>query len=532
MPSLSKLRSLTLQNQLRLMTGISLLGMFAVILFLMINLNQLRQEFATYQSMQTMDKSLIEIKAGALAISRADPILADTAAQLDQTDTRIQQLIKHIAATTSGTPAISSHWNAYILGFKGAVKIATESPADALQIPDSLYSMHLVPMVSILDGLVAANNAIELDSEKKIAAVMSNILWVVLLPLILMGVLTSVSQTLFGHHLRRRLDYIASEISHLHSGDLSRRLPVSSPDEIGQMSKTINNFISRFESVLHGVHCSADQTHKTAHDVSQMAHSVTENARAQSSKVFQVSDAIESLGETIKIIASKTSHASDAVLQTSALIQSGSDTGRATLLALGRIDQTVSSSVSTLHELNRALGHIGSVSSLIKEIADQTNLLALNAAIEAARAGDQGRGFAVVADEVRKLAERTASATQDIAHVIQTIESQTGQATRVMKQANQEVAQGIRQGKEMEQLLLQINHSIQTVTQMMNQIAAATENQSAAGELICRNIDSVATISASTASDIEQARNEMRMLAHTSKALYETVGQFKLAKAA
>ena len=530
------LKSLTLQQQLRLMMCISLLGMLTVIAFVMINLNQLRQEFGIYRSMQTMDKSLIEVKATALAISRSDPILAETSAQLELADAHMRELLKRVS-DSSDLPALhdplkkmSAQWSAYALGFQGAVKIAATSPADALQIPDSLYGMYLVPMVQELDKLVDANKDIELASEHRIDSVMSRVLWIVLLPMMALGIITVVTETLFGRNLRKRLEYIVGEINHLHNGDLSRRLTAHNNDEISHLSGTINNFIARFEAILHEVHVSANQTHKTAHGVSQMAHSVTANAKEQSAKVFQVSGAIEGMGNTIRTIAANAAQASAAARQTLALVQSGSETGRSTIFALSQIDHTVGSSVKTMNELNIAIQRIGSVSSMIKEIAEQTNLLALNAAIEAARAGEQGRGFAVVASEVRKLAERTTSATADITRIVQLIESETDEATRAMTLAKQEVAQGVLHGEGMGQLLRQIESSVLIVTEMMRQIASSTEDQSAAGDDIWLNINSVATISANTATDIEQAGNEMQTLANSSRALFETIGQFKLAR--
>jgi methyl-accepting chemotaxis protein len=535
--ALSFFKSITLQKQLRMMSAVSLIGMFIVVVFVMLSLNQLRHEFDSYQAMQTTDKSLIEIKATALAISRADPVMLETPEQLAQADAQIQLLLQRIGAVSADADLhsqladMSKKWREYTKGFQGAITIAKESPADALLIPDAMYGMYMSPMIKDLDKVVAQNKVSELDSEQKINAVMSKILWIVLLPMVLLGIITTVTQSLFGHHLNRRLDGIVSEIGHLHNGDLTRQLTMNSDDEIGQLAKTINSFIARFDSILGDVHSSANRTHKTANEVSQMAQSVTSNAKEQSAKVNEVSGAIESMGRTIKKIAENATDASAAAKQTLTLVQSGSETGQSTIRSLQQIDQTVGSSVDTMHELNTAIQRVGAVSRMIKDIAEQTNLLALNAAIEAARAGEQGRGFAVVADEVRKLAERTASATADITHIVYAIENQTSETTKVMTQAKDEVAQGVLHGQNMGDLLRQIESSVHFVTDMMRQIADATEVQSATGERIWKNIDSVAAISANTAANIEQARNEMKSLANSSRTLYETVGQFKLLSA-
>lgn len=529
--------SLTLQKQLRLMSGASLVGMVIVVIFVMSCLNQLRQEFSSYQSLQTTDKSLIEIKATALAFSRSDPVMLETPEQLARADEQIQLLLKRVSVLTVDTTLntqleeMGKKWNAYVKGFQGAIKIAKESPPDAIMIPDAIFGMYLSPMIKNLDTIVTQNKAIEADSEQTINTVMSKVLWIVILPMLLLGIIITVTQSLFGRHLNRRLDGIVGEIEHLHNGDLTQKLSMGSDDEIGHLAKTINTFIARFDSILCDVHSSASQTHNTANEVSRMAQSVTSNAQEQSAKVNEVSGAIESMGQTIKKIALNANNASDAAKQTLELVQSGNASGQSTIRSLNQIDQTVGTSVNTMNELSVAIQRVGAVSLMIKDIADQTNLLALNAAIEAARAGEQGRGFAVVADEVRKLAERTANATTDITNIVQIIENQTNEATKVMSLAKREVAQGVAHGEDMGNLLIKIETSVHFVTGMMHQIAEATEVQSATGELIWRNIDSVATISANTAANIEKARNDMKLLANTSKTLYETVGQFKLANA-
>ncbi len=526
---------MTLQKQLSLMTAVTVIGLLLVIIFVVLNLGNLRHKFDTYQSRQIIDKSLIEIKATSLSVARSDPILLESKEKLAKADAEVHELgalildLSSDEAVSKKIGLIMKTWDGYAKGFFGAIKIASDSPADALQIPDALYQSHLEPMVTELDAMVALNKADETESRQQITSSMTRILWLVLVPLVLAGLVITVFQTLFSRSLKKRVEDITQVVSHLHNGDLSRRLPAANNDEIGHMAKTINNFVARFEGILRSVHLSADQTKQTAHGISNMTTTVTSNAKEQSSKVLQVSAAVEAMGITINEIAANVVSAESAASATLCLVETGNETGRMTISALGRIDATVGLSAKTISELNAAISQIGAVSNMIKGIAEQTNLLALNAAIEAARAGEQGRGFAVVANEVRKLSEGTSTATTEIIKIVKVIQAGTSHATDSMARTREEVNQGVLYGEKMGQVLQEIDRSVRVVTEMMRHIAAATEEQSAAGTEIASNIETVANISVSTANDIERTRNAMAELAGTSRKLHEVVGQFNLA---
>jgi methyl-accepting chemotaxis protein len=528
-----QLPSWTLQRKLRLINAIALCGTLITIAFTLLNLGQLIREFNDYHSRQICDKALIDIKASALAVSRADPILGESRQLLAQTDARIRALQQTVLdqqgeAGQEAMTSIGQRWAQYMTGFGNAIKIAETSPNDALMMPGELYTAHLEPMVQTIDTLVEANRNADTASRQIIEHDFNTILWVVLLPQILSGISVTILLTLFSRSMQRRLRAIGQEIDHLRQGDLSRRLPVQSNDEIGQLIQTINHFIERFQRILSDVHASAGHTQRTAGGVAEMTHAFTNNAQTQSAQAQHASRAMDDLGQTVREIAGNAGQASEAAHDTLLLVKTGNETGRKAIAALEKINEAVDSSSATLSELHQAMQRIGTVSNVIRDIAEQTNLLALNAAIEAARAGEHGRGFAVVADEVRKLSIRTADSTADIAKIVLSIQRSTSNTVKSLQQAKHEVEQGVGLGRDMGELLHSIDESVQVVTEMMKQIAEATKAQSAAGDAISDNINTVAAISSANASDIEEARNAMVSLADISEKLYAAVGQFKL----
>jgi methyl-accepting chemotaxis protein len=165
---------------------------------------------------------------------------------------------------------------------------------------------------------------------------------------------------------------------------------------------------------------------------------------------------------------------------------------------------------------------------VIDDIADQTNLLALNAAIEAARAGEQGRGFAVVADEVRKLAERTTSATKEIAQMIQNIQDETRVAVSAMEAGTGQAEEGVKSTAQAGDSLKEIIRMAEQVGEMIAHIATAATQQSSATEQVNQNMDQIARLVKESAVGSQQSAKACQDLSGLALDLQKMVGNFRL----
>ena len=310
--------------------------------------------------------------------------------------------------------------------------------------------------------------------------------------------------------------------------DLTHNLNLQSSDELGVFAKWFDMFMDNIQADVthigtdtHQLAAAAAQLHATAEQIANGSEKVAVQSVNVATAGEQMSASSGHIAENCSLAAEGSRHASEAAV-------SGAQIVDETIAVMDSIANRVKETAQTVERLGSRSEQIGEIIGTIQEIADQTNLLALNAAIEAARAGEQGRGFAVVADEVRKLSERTRKATSEIGEMISAIQSETKGAVVAMETAVDEVAKGSDKaagsGKALESILQKINE----VTEQINQVATAAEQQTAATLEISNNMHQITEVVAQTSSGARETTKAADQLSELASDLNAIVKQFKV----
>jgi len=325
-------------------------------------------------------------------------------------------------------------------------------------------------------------------------------------------------------------------------GDLSRRLPEGSADEVGQFRNSANSLLDKLRDMIGRLSRSASQLGMASTELTGTAEQLASGADQTTRQSSTVAAAAEEMsvsmqqmaGSSEQMSASVKTVASSIEQMTAAITEVARSAEQAASVA-AQAAKLTETSTSRIDTLTSSTTEIGKVVETIQDIAEQTNLLALNATIEAARAGEAGKGFAVVATEVKELARETAMATEDIRRRIEGIQQSTGGAIEAISQiaavvgqineASRTIASAVEEQsvttREIAQNVNQVAQGASTVSSGVAQTAAATRE-------VTENIVHVDENARRTADDAGRTRTAGATLANLAQEIQSMVGEFTL----
>ena len=309
-------------------------------------------------------------------------------------------------------------------------------------------------------------------------------------------VMTLITFMVLRRIVIRPLQHAAQRIEKIASGDLTMKDEPAGRNEIGRLSRHLQQMQHSLGMTVGTVRQGAEEIYRGTSEISAGNADLSSRTEEQAAAIEQTAASMEQLN------ADNAHHASKLAQEASIKASDGG--------------QTVSGVVKTMGAISTSSKKISEITAVINSIAFQTNILALNAAVEAARAGEQGRGFAVVASEVRTLASRSAQAAKEIEGLI-------SESVRLIDLGSDEVATA---GKTMSTIV----DAVASVTHIMQEIAAASDEQSRGITQVSQAISEIDKVTQQNASLVEEASAAALSLEEQAARLTEAVDVFRLHK--
>jgi methyl-accepting chemotaxis protein len=296
-------------------------------------------------------------------------------------------------------------------------------------------------------------------------------------------------------------------------GDLTRRVDETRADELGELGKWFNTFISKIEGLITKIAQSTQGVATSSEELFAVSRQMGSNAEQTSAQATVVAAASQEMTRNLQTVATATEE------MTASIREISRNASEAAQIATSAVRKAGTAN-STMGRLGQSSSEIGSVVKVITSIAQQTKLLALNATIEAARAGIAGKGFAVVANEVKDLANETAKATEQITQRIQAIQTETGQAIEGLGEIGEIITR-------MNDISVTIASAVEEQTATTNEIARNVKEAAKGGSKVLENIESVAIAARSTLGGANGTQAAAGELAKMAAELQDMVSQFK-----
>ncbi|MEH6627366.1 MAG: methyl-accepting chemotaxis protein [Motiliproteus sp.] len=347
----------------------------------------------------------------------------------------------------------------------------------------------------------------------------------VILPLLITLIISSYVTQL----LRREMLSIQGTVSRVTKDyDLTLHADVIGHDEFGDLSESFNQMVDTFSDIIAEVSDACAQIGDASKRTAEISASVVNDVEIGFQQTEMVATAMNEMTATVNEISQNAVYASDATREATSQAHHGDREVATTVSMISNLADELRTASSVIQNLQQNSVEVGSFIETIESISERTNLLALNAAIEAARAGEAGRGFAVVADEVRSLSIQTKGSTQEIATITSKLQDEAQRAVDAMARGLTLVDSSVEEINIARGDLKMIVEKADLQAQMNEQIATASEQQTAVAEDINKNIVQIRDIYEHTSGFSSQLKDSSNRLSELSARLESVVKRFKV----
>ena len=426
-----------------------------------------------------------DVSAQLVGVKRVVETLADNA----ELDAKVQTEIK-AAADLVGT---------YTKQADAAINFAqmdANTGVGAMQRAEATFKQLIKAAGAITSGIEASSHETILQSSSR----GRSISWVLALISILVGGIAVLVAWTMQRKIVTELAHAANLANEVANGNLAVNAATEREDEVGDLLRAMSTMVVQLNASMTTVRESSESIRQASAEIANGNQDLSLRTEQTASNLQQASTSTEQLNTTVHQSAESARQAFELAGNASAVAARGGE-------VVGQV-------VTTMEEINVSARKISDIIGVIDGIAFQTNILALNAAVEAARAGEQGRGFAVVASEVRLLAGRSAEAAKEIKNLIGVSVTKVDSGSRLVASA----------GETMNEIV----NSVQRVSDMIGQISAASNEQSAGISHVNVAVAELDQMTQQNAALVEQSAAAAESLREQAQRLAQVVSTFKL----
>jgi methyl-accepting chemotaxis protein len=498
---------MTIKLKLRILMLVTLVAIGGGIVVTAFGFNSVNDAQAASHRGEKQVRGLTEIKASALSTVELDPTSDDTKKIFFDAEQNIGKWAGIIDPLFNSPDqqerlrTLRAQWSAYDQKSRRLIELAARDPKAANDQVSALYHSDFQPLSASIEATITEAGSRGEQAMDRAERTSTNAVTTVITVLLVAMAIVVGWILLLSRSIQRALAGIQGTLQQAsESLDLTRRASVEGKDEISQTATAFNHLMARIAEVMAAVRDSVESVSTASTEIAAGNVDLSSRTEEQAASLQETAASMDELTGTVR-------QNTENARQANGLAQSS-----ATIAVRG--GDVVGEVVATMGEINASSEKIADIIGVIDGIAFQTNILALNAAVEAARAGEHGRGFAVVATEVRTLAQRSAAAAKEIKTLIESSVSKVETGTKLVDQA----------GSTMEEIVT----SIKRVTDIMGEIAAASEEQSKGIDQVGQAVTQMDEVTQQNAALVEQAAAAAQSLNDQAKKLHRAVSVFTL----